>query len=75
MGSINAKWHRVNPMPKNPTMDQRIAWHLAHAKACGRREISGRLLEEMKRRGINVPAAPRAQGPRLAAAVPSAPPA
>jgi hypothetical protein len=58
MGKINAEWHRANRMPKNPTMDQRIAWHVAHAKACGCREISGKLLVEMKRRDIQVPAAP-----------------
>jgi hypothetical protein len=58
MGKINAEWHRANRMPKNPTMDQRVAWHVAHAKACGCREISGKLLEEMKRRDIQVPAAP-----------------
>jgi hypothetical protein len=58
MGKINAEWHRANPMPRNPTMEQRIAWHVAHAKACRCREISGKLLEEMKRRGIEVPVAP-----------------
>jgi len=59
MGKLNAEWHRANRMPKNPTMDQRIAWHLAHAKACGCREISGKLREEMERRGVEIPAAPR----------------
>jgi hypothetical protein len=37
-------------------MDQRIAWHLAHARVCGCREISGKLREEMERRGIEIPA-------------------
>jgi hypothetical protein len=55
MGKINAKWHQAHPMPKNPTLDQRIEWHLAHARACGCRAISGTLLDEMKRRGIKVP--------------------
>jgi hypothetical protein len=58
MGKINAEWHRAHRMPKNPTLDQRIAWHLAHAKACGCRAISGKLLDEMKRRGVAVPTAP-----------------
>jgi len=57
MGKLNAEWHRANRMPKNPTMDQRIVWHLAHARACGCREISGKLREEMERRGIVIPAA------------------
>jgi hypothetical protein len=54
---LNAAWHRANPMPKNPTMDQRIAWHLAHVEKCGCREISAKLAEEMIRRGIKIPAA------------------
>ncbi len=58
--AINAVWHRANPMPRNATLDQRIAWHLAHAKACGCREISGKIKEEMERRGIKVP--PRKAG-------------
>jgi hypothetical protein len=55
MSKINAAWHRAHPMPKNPTLDQRIEWHLAHARACGCRKIEGKLLAEMKRRGITVP--------------------
>jgi hypothetical protein len=39
MGKTNKAWHEQNRMPKNPTMQQRIEWHLAHAKACGCREI------------------------------------
>lgn len=55
MGKINADWHRAHPMPKNPTMDQRVEWHLAHAGACGCRAIHGTVLAEVKRRGIEVP--------------------
>jgi hypothetical protein len=55
MSKINAAWHRAHPMPRNPTLDQRIEWHLAHARACGCRAIEGKLLIEMKRRGIAVP--------------------
>ncbi len=55
MGRINADWHRAHPMPKNPTLDQRIGWHVEHAKHCGCREITGKLKEEMERRGIRIP--------------------
>jgi hypothetical protein len=58
MGKINATWHRAHPMPKNPTVDQWIEWHLAHANARGCRAIHGKILEEIKRRGIKVPPAP-----------------
>jgi hypothetical protein len=49
---INKEWHLKNRMPKNPTIEQRIKWHLAHAKNCGCRKIEGKLAEEMKKRGI-----------------------
>ena len=55
MGKINAEWHRAHPMPKNATLDQRIEWHLAHARACGCREIAGKLRDEMVGRGIKIP--------------------
>ena len=55
MGKVNAIWHRAHPMPKNPTIAQRIEWHLAHATACGCRAIHGKVLEDLKRRGIKVP--------------------
>jgi hypothetical protein len=52
---MNAEWHRAHPMPKNPTLDQRIAWHGEHARACGCREITGSLREAMLARGIDLP--------------------
>ncbi|MEJ0013107.1 MAG: hypothetical protein WDM94_10885 [Bauldia sp.] len=55
MGKINAAWHDANPMPKNPTLDQRIAWHVAHARHCGCRPVPDKLGEEMVKRGIKVP--------------------
>lgn len=50
---MNKAWHDKHPMPKNPTIEQRIEWHLAHQKNCACREIPAKLLEEMKKRGIN----------------------
>ena len=54
---MNAAWHEANPMPKNPTLDQRIAWHLEHAAHCACRPVPDGLAVEMRRRGITVPAA------------------
>jgi hypothetical protein len=45
-------------MPKNSTLDQRVDWHLSHAKACGCREIPKTVLAELKQRGTTVPAGP-----------------
>ena len=56
MDKAGADWHRANPMPKNPTLDQRIAWHVAHARHCACRPVPPGLAAEMSRRGISVPA-------------------
>ena len=49
---INAEWHTKNKMPENPTLDERIKWHLAHAKNCICRPRGGKILEEIKKRGL-----------------------
>lgn len=50
--SINREWDHRYKMPKNPTLDQRIAWHLDHQKQCPCRKIGDKLAAEMKKRGI-----------------------
>jgi hypothetical protein len=51
---VNKSWHRSHPMPINPTMDQRIAWHVAHARACTCREMPARILAELRKRERHV---------------------
>ncbi|HCV44377.1 MAG TPA: hypothetical protein DGH68_12890 [Bacteroidetes bacterium] len=46
---LNAEWHRANRMPKNATLEQRIAWHLQHEKHCACRPMPDRLRRELKR--------------------------
>ncbi len=48
---INAEWHNAHKMPKNPTVDQRIAWHVEHAKNCACREMPPKLKELIESRG------------------------
>lgn len=36
---LNAEWHRAHRMPKNPTEDQRLEWHEAHAAVCACRPM------------------------------------
>ncbi|MCX5517648.1 hypothetical protein OSH10_04305 [Kaistia defluvii] len=55
MSKLNRAWHDANPMPENPTIDQRVEWHLAHTAHCGCRPIPRLVLEEMARRGIAAP--------------------
>lgn len=45
MGKTNKSWHEQHRMPKHPTLQQRIEWHLAHAKACGCRPIPASILQ------------------------------
>jgi hypothetical protein len=45
--NINKKWHEAHRMPKNPTLQQRIIWHLEHAKNCYCRPIPEKILEEI----------------------------
>ncbi|MFZ2025689.1 MAG: hypothetical protein WAV30_00145 [Microgenomates group bacterium] len=52
--SINATWHLANKMPKNPTLDERVAWHVEHARQCKCRPLHGKILEEIKKRNITV---------------------
>ena len=55
---INATWHKGHPMPERPTPQQRLRWHLAHAKACGCRKLTASMLRELRRRARK-PAATR----------------
>jgi len=52
MQKINTEWHKKNRMPKNPTIEQRIEWHLKHHKHCSCRPIPEKLLKELKKRNI-----------------------
>jgi hypothetical protein len=47
---VNAEWHASNPLPKNASTDQRIAWHTAHQEYCRCRPIPAKLQLLMARR-------------------------
>jgi hypothetical protein len=49
---MNKEWHELHPMPKNPTMEQKIEWHLEHHQNCNCRDIPEKIKEEMKKRDI-----------------------
>ena len=48
--AINAAWHKAHRMPKNATLEQRIAWHREHAKRCACQPIPEKLRAAMKTR-------------------------
>lgn len=41
-------WHKQNKMPKNASLEERIAWHREHAKYCGCREVPASLKKHFK---------------------------
>jgi hypothetical protein len=50
ISKLNKKWHLGHPMPKNATIEERIAWHLEHSKYCTCRNIPEKLKAEIKKR-------------------------
>jgi hypothetical protein len=46
---LNAAWHKKNKMPKNPSNNERIEWHLEHIRHCTCRPMSEKLKEEVKK--------------------------
>ena len=50
---MNAAWHKAHVMPKPASAEQRITWHVEHAKACGCRPIPEALKREIDRRQAN----------------------
>ncbi len=45
---LNKEWHVKHPMPKNPTPEQRIAWHVEHAKNCACRDMPDSIKKALK---------------------------
>lgn len=56
--SLNRAWHAAHRMPPRATLDQRVAWHLAHAAACDCRPLSPAMRAEILRRGLTIPPPP-----------------
>jgi hypothetical protein len=48
----NSRWHAAHRMPGSPSLDQRVAWHVAHAARCGYRPMPATVVAELKRRGL-----------------------
>lgn len=45
--TINATWHGLHAMPRNATVEERMAWHCAHREHCACRPIPPKLLAAM----------------------------
>jgi len=46
---INKEWHKNHKMPKNATTEERIKWHIEHAKKCSCMPMPSKLLAEIKK--------------------------
>jgi hypothetical protein len=44
---MNIRWHQRHVMPKNATLEQRIAWHREHQKHCSCRPMPPKLRAQM----------------------------
>lgn len=42
---FNKEWHQNNRMPKNATLEQRIAWHIEHSKNCDCRKMPAKIAQ------------------------------
>ena len=48
--SPNTEWHLKHQLPNNPTLDQRVKWHIVHARRCPCPSQDQDLLEELQKR-------------------------
>jgi len=47
---LNKTWHEKNKMPRNASIEERINWHIAHARNCACRPIPDKLKLEIENR-------------------------
>ena len=45
----NKEWHLAHRMPARATLEQRIAWHIEHAKNCACREMPESIKKEIRK--------------------------
>ena len=45
---MNERWHERHPMPKNPTLAQRVSWHIAHAAQCACRPMPKTVVDALR---------------------------
>ncbi|HEX6925180.1 MAG TPA: hypothetical protein VF167_07100 [Longimicrobiaceae bacterium] len=50
---INAEWHRTHRMPKTPTLEQRLEWHLEHQEKCACRELPESIRKALAQRSAS----------------------
>jgi hypothetical protein len=60
----DVEWHEANRLPRRASLDQRVHWHLEHARECDCREIPPGIVHALlalrRRTPIRAAAAPEA---------------
>jgi hypothetical protein len=49
---LNRAWHAEHRLPRDATLEERLDWHLAHAAACGCRDMPPSIRKELEARGL-----------------------
>ncbi len=52
---MNAAWHRRHALPRNASLDQRLAWHREHQERCACRPVPPELARRMQQRSPPAP--------------------
>jgi hypothetical protein len=47
---LNRAWHLTHRLGPKAPLEKRLAWHAAHAKVCGCREMPASIAAELKKR-------------------------
>ena len=47
--ALNKEWHRLHRMPPRATREERVKWHVAHARACACREVPGSIKADVEK--------------------------
>lgn len=53
--ALNREWHAAHRLARAATLEQRLDWHLAHAEACGCRDMPLAIRQELETRGLLAP--------------------
>lgn len=55
---MNRIWHDEHRLNPAATLDERVEWHLEHAKLCGCRDMPDNIKQILAERGIEPPPRP-----------------
>lgn len=52
---MNKSWHDEHRLDPKAKLEERITWHVEHAKACGCRDMPESIKQELAARNIPLP--------------------